>query len=107
MSAPEVRHARAIRPFPTRRLLSGLARLQGRSAYIGEVMARLAASEADGPEAYRYELGEAIDCLEDLAEAARAMREECSYAWDSADGDWERAVDAMQVIIAGLNGGES
>lgn len=100
----EVRYARAVRPFPLRRLTARLAALHRRCGYIAEATAELVAAEKDGPSAWRYWLGELMDCMDSLVEEASAVREELSKSYDSAPKDYERAVDAMLAIFRGLEG---
>ena len=98
----EVRYARAVRPFPLRKLTASLAALHRRCGYIAEVTAELVAAEGEGPVRWRYWLGELMDCIDSLVEEAQAVREELSRSYDSAPADYERAVDAMLVILRGL-----
>lgn len=102
MASAAVEYARAVRPFAVKRVLGSVAALHKRCGYLAEVTAHLVESEAQGPQQWRYWLGELQDCLSDLIEEAHDVKAECVRSYDSAPRDYERAVDAMLVIMRGL-----
>lgn len=103
MPSPEVRHARLLKPFPVKRLNDRvLYQLLSQAADIGHEAQRLLINPPTTPEPWCEALtsiGTKIETLADLCDDAAPLVE---LMMDSADGDFQRAVDAMAAMMRGM-----
>lgn len=102
MASAELRHARLLRPFPTRRLSETLFHVYADAHAIEQAVTALLVDPPTTPERWVFEVGHIQILLTSLSERCLAALPALGVMIDSADGDFQRAVSAMEAVLRGL-----
>jgi len=94
-------HARLLRPFPVRRLHRALYHVEADAAAVSKRLLRLMVDTPSLPEDWSGELHGLADELESLAERCLEARLDVVEMARGAEGDFQRATDAMLAILKG------
>jgi agmatine/peptidylarginine deiminase len=98
-----IAHSKLLRPYSPRRFSDALYHVTAAAAAInGRHTALLLDMPAD-PDAWRFELAQLRNELETLAESCHEAWERLWLLDDQADGDYQRAIDAMALILGGMS----
>lgn len=101
-ASTEVRYARLLRPFSTRRLQDALYHVLADSAAISHELERLLREPPTTPEPWTESLFRLADLLASLVERCEDAMPKVDRLAEDAPGDFRRAVTAMEHMIAGL-----
>lgn len=96
------RHARLIRPFPTKRLHEVLYHVSQESAAIDKAVTRLLIDHPADAEAWRFEVYALMASLASLRARCGDAMPVLEQMAGNADADHRRAVDAMVLVLRGM-----
>jgi hypothetical protein len=102
MASTEMRHARLLQPFPTKRLADAIYQVTATATGIDQRVTRLLINPHVTVQAWCDELDAVRDELETLAEHCSMAFAKVGVIFDSADADWSRAIDAATAMLRGL-----
>lgn len=102
MASPEVRHARLLRPFPTRRLSETLYHVLADAHAVDKAVQGILVDPPMTPEAWVFELEHMRDLLGSLSARCGDAIPSLGLMVDSADADFQRAVSAMEAAMRGM-----
>jgi uncharacterized protein Yka (UPF0111/DUF47 family) len=98
----EVRHARLLKPFSTRRLRDALYHVQADADAIRHEVERLLREPPTTPEPWTESLFRLADLLASLVERCEEAMPKVDRLAEEAPADFRRAVTAMEHMLAGL-----
>jgi hypothetical protein len=102
-ASPEVLYASLLRPFPTRALANVLRPVQAEAYALDHRLTELLIGPPGTPEAWAYELDELQTRLHALTARCEWASGRITGLMVSADRDFETAVSAARVMLAGLS----
>jgi hypothetical protein len=102
-ASPEVLYASLLRPFPTRSLANALRPVQAEAYALDHRLTEVLISPPGTPEAWAYELAEIQTRLWGLSDHCETARERIAGLGATADRDFQTAVSAARVMLAGLS----
>lgn len=101
-ASTEVRLARAIRPFPTPLLVRVLTRVHELVSDLAVETGRALDPQPVEVVRWRQSLGAIADALDAINGAVGEAQAACALLFDSAEQDYDRAVQAVLAMFDGL-----
>lgn len=101
-ASTELRYARLLKPFPTKRLADALYHVNAESAGISQELQRLLQNPPTTPEPWSDALWRLETALHLLIERCDEVLPVIVRMAEDAEPDFRRAVRAMEAILIGL-----
>jgi hypothetical protein len=98
----EVRFARLLRPFPTKRLADALYRIEADGTALHHELFAVLTDPPTAPETWCQRLQALTGLLMSIEEESRAARDVIRGMYDDADRAFDVAVRAVEAIMRGL-----